>query len=295
MFRRLACCLLCVDFFSVFSHLFSTFSSNFPFRWSHMGDFPRRNLPQNVVGNSFPTSGNPSHPSIELSTTLCLPASVCHHPSSEWFSTLCDLRRLWNLPPMLSHLSSGRLSRRQPVSSLSSYFTLLIGSKLQPVSLFLIFRFGVYIPKFLREITQDSSGVVNFHKILRLKNSATRHFFSLETFSSWTQEIEKNCANAFNYPHQKPTLRKQGTVFRPNIQIMDKWELLITKYGQNTNIIICIMLHLLHAGISIIIVIIIIIIIIIIIVFIIILHLVHTGTSQPSRKSLTGLHNTYRL
>ena len=42
-----------------------------------------------------------------------------------------------------------------------------IGSMLQHV--FLSFRFGVYIPKFLREITQDSAGIylsINDEKIL---------------------------------------------------------------------------------------------------------------------------------
>ena len=107
------------------------------FRWTHMSD-----LSQDVVGKRIPSSIF-SLSSIEL-------------------STIRDLRRLWNLSPMLPHLSSGRLSRRQPVSSSSYIMQIILIMLLQCVSIFLFFRFGVYIPKFLREITQDSSGAVTF-------------------------------------------------------------------------------------------------------------------------------------
>ena len=162
----------------VWQLLFASSSPVFDHMWHIFRWFRSSDWPENVVGNRISASGD-CFPNIEL-------------------SALCDLRRLWNLSPMLPHLPCGGLSWRQPVSFLSSLkfirIMLPIGSMLQHV--FLSFRFGVYIPKFLREITQDSAGIylsINDEKILwNSKDTVCSDTFAflsiwLEKAHNWNQ------------------------------------------------------------------------------------------------------------
>ena len=76
-------------------------------------------------------------------------APVCQqHPCGQ-LPTLRDLRWLRNLSPVLPHMSSGGLPRGQPVSSEVNVVQNIWSC---------FYRFGVYIPKFMREIIEDSTG-----------------------------------------------------------------------------------------------------------------------------------------